>query len=119
VTQTSFDPPLLAVAVKVGSGIYQNLKSSNCFALNFLGKDQQGAAFTFFKPAEVEDAMISGEAYPEGTSGSPILESAPPVLNSRSLQSWNAAIITSSLARHLKSMMQDRSKAAPMMPPCI
>jgi flavin reductase (DIM6/NTAB) family NADH-FMN oxidoreductase RutF len=77
VTQTSFDPPLVAIGVKADSGVSQNLKIGGSFALNFLGKGQQGAAFTFFKPAEAEDGMISGEAYREGSTGSPILESAP------------------------------------------
>ena len=77
VTQTSFDPPLVAVGVKSDSGAYAALKQSGSFALNFLGKGQQGMAFTFFKPAEVEDGKISGEAYRDGSTGSPILDSAP------------------------------------------
>jgi flavin reductase (DIM6/NTAB) family NADH-FMN oxidoreductase RutF len=77
VTQTSFDPPLVAVGVKADSGIYQSLKIGGSFALNFLGQGQQGAAFSFFKPVELEDGMMSGEAYREGSTGSPILESAP------------------------------------------
>ncbi len=76
VTQTSFDPPLVAVGVKADSGAYQGLKSAGHFALNFLGKGQQGAAFTFFKPATAEDGKISGEAYRDGETGAPILESA-------------------------------------------
>ncbi len=77
VTQTSFDPPLVAIGVKADSGAYAIVKSSGKFALNFLGKGQQGAAFTFFKPAEVEDGKISGEAYRDGSTGSPVLASAP------------------------------------------
>ena len=76
VTQTSFDPPLVAIGVKADSGAYATLKKSGKFALNFLGKGQQGAAFTFFKPAEVEDGKISGEAYTDGSTGSPVLASA-------------------------------------------
>lgn len=77
VTQTSFDPPLVAIGVKADSGTYQNLEIGGHFALNFLAKGQQGAAFTFFKPVEVADGLMSGEAYREGSTGSPILESAP------------------------------------------
>ena len=77
VTQTSFDPPLVAIGVKADSGAYATLKKAGKFALNFLGKGQQGAAFTFFKPAALEDGKISGEAYREGSTGSPVLESAP------------------------------------------
>ena len=77
VTQTSFDPPLVAVGVKTDSGAYQTLKDAGHFALNMLGKGQQGQAFTFFKPAERDGATISGEPYRSGASGAPILENAP------------------------------------------
>lgn len=75
VTQTSFDPPLVAVAVKADSGGYAALRGAGTFALNMLGKDQKRTAFAFFKPAEVADCAINGEAYHAGTTGSPILES--------------------------------------------
>ncbi len=77
VTQTSFDPPLVAVGVKTDSGLYAATKASGAFALNFLGKGQQGLAFGFFKPAELDGDKISGEPFHEGSTGSPILENAP------------------------------------------
>lgn len=77
VTQTSFEPPLVVVGVKADSGAYQTLKAAGSFALNMLGKGQQGIAFTFFKPSEVEGDKISGEPFRTGSTGSPILENAP------------------------------------------
>jgi flavin reductase (DIM6/NTAB) family NADH-FMN oxidoreductase RutF len=41
-----------------------------------LGKDQKGLAFTFFKPAKVEDGKLSGQAFRAGANGSPILDAA-------------------------------------------
>lgn len=76
VTQVSFDPPLLALGVKPDSGAYAALTESGGFAMNFLGKDQQGAAFAFFKPADCADGKISGEIYHDGANGAPVLESA-------------------------------------------
>ena len=76
VTQTAFDPPLVVVGVKTDSGAYQTVKQSGSFALNMLGKGQQGLAFAFFKPVEVADGKISGEPYRSGVTGSPILENA-------------------------------------------
>lgn len=76
VTQTAFSPPLLAVGVKADSGTYAAVKESGLFALNMLGKGQQGAAFAFFKPAEVEDGKISGEPFRPGDNGAPIIDSA-------------------------------------------
>ncbi|HEY7609303.1 MAG TPA: flavin reductase family protein [Alphaproteobacteria bacterium] len=77
VTQTSFNPPLVAVALKADSGAYGLVKETRAFALNMLGKGQQGAAFAFFKPADKQGDKISGEAYRKGASGAPILLSAP------------------------------------------
>ena len=59
VTQTSFAPPLVAVGVKADSGAYAVVKSTGKFVLNMLGKDGKGAAFTFFKPAKLEDGKLS------------------------------------------------------------
>ena len=78
VTQTAFSPPLIAMGVKTDSGLYATLGKSRKFVLNMLGKGQQGLAFTFFKPAELADGKISGEAYTAGAeTGAPVLTSAP------------------------------------------
>ena len=76
VTQTAFAPPLVVVGVKTDSGAYQVVKTAGTFALNMLGKEHKGLAFTFFKPASVADGKISGQAYRKGTTGAPILEAA-------------------------------------------
>jgi len=83
VTQTAFAPPLVVVGVKTDSGAYQIVKSAKTFALNMLGKDQKGLAFTFFKPANVSDGKISGQAYRAGTTGAPILVDAPAAVECR------------------------------------
>ena len=76
VTQTAFSPPLVVVGEKTDSGAYQVVKTAKTFALNMLGKEGKGLAFTFFKPAAVADGKISGQAYRKGTTGAPILEAA-------------------------------------------
>ncbi len=77
VTQSSFDPPLVAIAVKTDSGLYVTVKASGKFVLNMLGKGQQGIAFGFFMPAEVDGNMISGEPVRDGENGAPLLDNAP------------------------------------------
>ena len=77
VTQVSFKPPLVVVGVKVGSGAHNLIKETGCFALNMLGKGQQGACFAFFKPTTKEGDSLNGEKYKAGANGCPILESAP------------------------------------------
>jgi flavin reductase (DIM6/NTAB) family NADH-FMN oxidoreductase RutF len=77
VTQSAFAPPLVVVGVKADSGTYQTVKAARTFALNMLGKDQKGLAFTFFKPVNVSDGKLSGQAYRKGEGGAPILVDAP------------------------------------------
>jgi flavin reductase (DIM6/NTAB) family NADH-FMN oxidoreductase RutF len=83
VTQSAFAPPLVVVGVKADSGSYQIVKSAGTFALNMLGKDQKALAFTFFRPADVSDGKISGQAYRKGTNGAPILSDAPGAVECR------------------------------------
>lgn len=77
VTQTAFAPPLIVAGVKADSGAYQIIKEAKTFALNILGKNQKAAAYAFFKPVSKEDGKLNGEPYRSGSTGSPILESAP------------------------------------------
>jgi flavin reductase (DIM6/NTAB) family NADH-FMN oxidoreductase RutF len=83
VTQVSFEPPLVVVGVKADSGPHEVIKQAGCFALNVLGKDQGGAAYTFFKPAEREGDAIGGEAVRAGSTGAPVLESCPAYIECR------------------------------------
>ena len=77
VTQASFSPPLVVIGVKADSGAHSIVKESGIFALNILGKGQQGVAFNFFKSHESDGASIGGEAFEKGASGAPILNCAP------------------------------------------
>jgi flavin reductase (DIM6/NTAB) family NADH-FMN oxidoreductase RutF len=76
VTQTAFEPPLLAVGVKSDLGAYGILKDSQHFALNMLGKGQQNTAFAFFKPTDHEGETINGHGFTSGATGAPILHDA-------------------------------------------
>ena len=83
VTQTAFAPPLVVVGVKTDSGAYQTIKAAQKFALNMLGKDQKSLAFTFFRPADLSNGKLSGQAYRKGTTGAPILVDAPGAVECR------------------------------------
>ena len=76
VTQGSFAPPLVVVGVKADSGAHTVVKGTGKFALNVLGKEQKGLAFTFFKPARLEDGKLSGQTFHHGANGTPILDAA-------------------------------------------
>ena len=86
VTQTSFSPPLVALGVKTDSGAYAIIREKGQMVLNMLGQGQQGAAFTFFKPAVYADGKLSGEAVEWAANGAPILTSAPAAIELKLLQ---------------------------------
>ena len=77
VTQASFKPPLVAVGVKRDSQIHDITKIAGNFALNVLGKGQQGVAYAFFKPSDRNGQKISGEPFHAGSTGVPILDNTP------------------------------------------
>jgi flavin reductase (DIM6/NTAB) family NADH-FMN oxidoreductase RutF len=83
VTQSAFAPPLVVVGVKTDSGAYKIVKDAKVFALNMLGKEQKGVAFAFFKPTQVADGKLSGQAYRKGTTGAPLLDDAPGAIECR------------------------------------
>ena len=73
VTQTSFEPPLIVVGVKVDSGAHEIIKETGAFGLNILSKEQQSIAVAFFKTTVKDGSKINGEEYRSGSTGSPIL----------------------------------------------
>ena len=83
VTQTAFAPPLVVVGIKTDSGAYGIVKSSQNFTLNMLGKAHKGLAFTFFKPVNLADGKLSGQAYRKGTTGATLLAEAPAAVECR------------------------------------
>jgi flavin reductase (DIM6/NTAB) family NADH-FMN oxidoreductase RutF len=83
VTQSAFAPPLVVVGIKTDSGAYKIVKEARTFALNMLGKDQKGAAFTFFKPTQVSEGKLSGLPYRKGATGAPLLTDAPGAVECR------------------------------------
>ncbi len=112
VTQTAFDPPLIVAGVKSDSGAHSVIKSSGHFALNMLGKDQGGMAFSFFKPGVKEDGKISGEPVRTGSTGSPILENAPAYVECKLLETFekgdHSIFIGEAVDAGLKSPIEGR-----------
>ena len=83
VTQTAFAPPLVIVGVKADSGTYKTVKAAQAFALNMLGKEHKSLAFTFFRPVDLNDGKLSGQAFRRGETGAPILIDAPGAIECR------------------------------------
>ena len=115
VTQASFAPPLVAVGVKTDSHAHALIKESKAFALNVLGKGQQGMAFTFFKPAACDGQTVSGEPFRWGSTGAPILEHTPAFVECRLVDSiergdhsvFVAEVVDAGLAKNVEGRADD------------
>jgi len=74
VTQGSFDPPLVVMAVRSEGSSHQIIERTKKFALNFLRSDQKDLAAVFFKPQKALGGRFEGAPYKIGQMGLPILE---------------------------------------------
>ncbi len=82
VTQTSFEPALLMVALPVGGQAYDAVRATSRFAIHMLGKDDASEAFAFQRrPAIPEGDTLSGWGFvPSRHTGLPLLHDAVGVL---------------------------------------
>jgi flavin reductase (DIM6/NTAB) family NADH-FMN oxidoreductase RutF len=77
-TQASFTPPLIVVAVKADSKTHSLIEQSQAFAVNILEEGQKEAAAAFFGPTRVEGDKINGYEFEEGPeTRAPLLLATP------------------------------------------
>ena len=77
-SQASFDPPLVMVAVRTDNDSHAIIERTGAFAVNVLGEDQLEIGNAFFRSTVVEGDTLNGyryEAAPE--TGSPLLVDVP------------------------------------------
>jgi flavin reductase (DIM6/NTAB) family NADH-FMN oxidoreductase RutF len=80
VSQASFEPPLLMIAVKKSSNSFRNLQDQDYFALNIIGEGQQEIAKAFFKETAVANHLLNGFPFILTEMNQPCLTDAPYVL---------------------------------------
>jgi len=116
VTQTSFNPPLVAVAVKADSGACAVIGRTGAFALNMLAKGQQAAAFAFFKPAARDGDRLGGEPVRKGMTGAPLLVNALAAVECRVVETVargdHHIIVGEVVEAHLNRPVEGRPDAA-------
>ena len=82
-TQVSFEPLLVALAVNPKNLSYSLLKQSGAFVLNMLRRDQLDVARHFGTQSGRELDKLAGQRWRPGTSGAPILLNALAYLECR------------------------------------
>ena len=76
VTQGSFAPPLVVIAVKADGSSHAIIKRTKKFSLNVLREDQKDLAAVFFKPQKGLGGRFESCAFSYGEFGLPLLEDA-------------------------------------------
>src|SRR5512139_238004 len=77
VIQASFEPRLVAVAVRKGTAIHEAIATSKVFGLHVVGEDQANFAKAFFRAGESTPDAIGGYRFALNDRGVPIFEAAP------------------------------------------
>ena len=75
VTQGSFEPPLVVMAVRADSASNGMIRRTGKFSLNVLAADQKDLAAVFFKPQKGMGGRFDAAPYQLGALGLPILDS--------------------------------------------
>lgn len=72
-TQSSFNPPQIAMGIKKAGRPFSLLSQSRRFAVSILGTGQRDVASAFFKPTAIQGQTANGYAFASG----PVLLDAP------------------------------------------
>ena len=77
VSQASFEPLLVTVAIKKQSDLHETIEKSRFFAVNIVGKDNKDMLDPFAGDTKIEGDKINGFAFENGETGSPIFKDVP------------------------------------------
>jgi flavin reductase (DIM6/NTAB) family NADH-FMN oxidoreductase RutF len=76
VSQVSFNPQQIIVAVRKDQRTHDLIEDSGVFSLNFLDTEQEDLANKFTQPLESEDGRVGGSPYTTGVTGAPLFDEA-------------------------------------------
>lgn len=72
--QTSFEPPMIAVAVKIDSDLQETIEKSRQFTLHLLAEGQRDLIETFASKSTITDKTINGIPYDRDANDQVILD---------------------------------------------
>jgi flavin reductase (DIM6/NTAB) family NADH-FMN oxidoreductase RutF len=91
VTQASFEPRLVAVAMRKGAAICEAVRASGRFALHVVGADQPDFARAFFRVTQSAEGEIAGFRFTLSAQGAPVFDAAPAWLECEVVEETNQA----------------------------
>lgn len=75
-TQVSFEPRMVALAVEAASHTLANIRASRVFSVNVIAEQDTALIEKFVEPQERAGNKLGGVAFRTGATGCPILEQA-------------------------------------------
>jgi len=107
-TQASFEPPLIMVAIRVDGRLHDAILNTNAFAVNLVAAEQQEMVKTFFKPAETWGNTINGYEFAPGpVTGSPIFADVPAWFEAQLRHSFHSGDHTVFVAEVVEAGVRD------------
>ncbi len=114
-SQASFEPPLVMVAIKKDSGLHAIVAGNGALAVNVLAAGQKEAASAFFRSTEVKDGKLNGYAFEPGPkTGAPLLLDLPAWFEARVTDAVERGDHTVYLAEVINAGLRD-PEAKPMV----
>lgn len=108
VSQVSFEPPLVMVALRNESLTREMVEASRCFTINVVGEDQAAIAGAFFKPARLEDNRLNGYAFQAGAeTGAPVFTDVPAWLECKVVEMVTCGDHTMAIAEVVDAGVRD------------
>ncbi len=77
ISQSSFTPPLVMIAIKTDTGLHRAIHAARIFAVHILGKTQKDLATAFFRGARPASGKLNGYEIETGETGAPLLVAPP------------------------------------------
>ena len=77
ISQSSFTPPLIMVAIKADGALHRAIAASRKFVVHVVAKDQKELATAFFRGAELSGDRLNGYRIETSPNGIPLLTDPP------------------------------------------
>jgi flavin reductase (DIM6/NTAB) family NADH-FMN oxidoreductase RutF len=94
VSQVSFDPQQVVVAVRKDQHTHDLIEEGSVFSLNFLDTEQEDLARKFTEPLQPENGTIADSTYTKGETGAPLFDEAFANLECRVIGKMEAGVHT-------------------------
>lgn len=105
VSQVSFSPPLVAVAIEIESKMHQFIADSGFFSVNVLPAGNTDLPRAFLKSQEPMEGLINGHAFKAGRHGSPLIEDSSSSLECRVMATHDAGDHTLFVGQVIQSLL--------------